>query len=161
MLFHCPKSSITTNLKRNRTSRTEQCKIIHAKTVYTWKDRPCLCVVACYKTIKALRFSVVKQFQHKTKCNIKMTADKCDEITSVLMSYGQDDQGIRVSFPPGPRDFLFYTASRPALRPTQPPTQQLLGALFPFSAKVKNVLSYTSIPTSSWHGTSLIIRLSL
>jgi hypothetical protein len=60
-----------------------------------WQDRPCLCVVACYKKTKALRFSVVKQFQHKTKCNIKMRADKCDEITTVVMGYGQEDQGIR------------------------------------------------------------------
>jgi hypothetical protein len=56
------------------------------------------------------------------------------------------------------RDFLFYTASTSDLRPTQPPTQRLLGAVFSFSAKVKNVRSYTSVPMSSWHGTWLSTR---
>jgi hypothetical protein len=35
-----------------------------------------------------------KQFEHKTKCNIKMSAEKCHEITTMVMGYGQEDQGI-------------------------------------------------------------------
>jgi hypothetical protein len=105
MQFHCTNSPITTNVKRNCTSRTEQFKIIHVKIVYMWKDRPCQCVVACYKTIKAVRFPVVKQFQHKTKCNIKMSAEKCDEITTVMMGYGQENQGIRVDAHKGQETF--------------------------------------------------------
>jgi len=56
--------------------------------------------------------------------------------------------------------FLFYTASRPALRPTQPPIQWVTEALFlglrrpgreadrlsPSNVEVKNVWSYTSAP---------------
>jgi len=60
--------------------------------------------------------------------------------------------------------------SRPALGPTQPPIQWVLGALssgvkwlgheadhsHPSSAKIKTVRSYTSTPnTYSWHGASL------
>jgi hypothetical protein len=36
--------------------------------------------------------------------------------------YGQDGRGIGVQFPAAAMS-LFYTASRPAVRPTQPPTQ--------------------------------------
>jgi len=65
--------------------------------------------------------------------------------------------------------FLFTTASRPALGPTQPPIQGVLAAISPGvkgpghkaahpsppSAKVKNVWSYTlPLPwTFSWCGT--------
>jgi hypothetical protein len=62
--------------------------------------------------------------------------------------------------------FLFTTASRTALGPTQPPIQWVLGALSlgvkrsgreadhspPFSAEVKNVWSYTSTPPIRLHG---------
>jgi hypothetical protein len=63
--------------------------------------------------------------------------------------------------------FLFSTASRPALGPTQPPIHWVPGALSPgikrpgreadhsppSSAEVKNVWRYTSTPnTSSWCG---------
>jgi hypothetical protein len=56
--------------------------------------------------------------------------------------------------------FLLATVSRPVLRPTQPPVQDVSKALnpgvkrqgceadhsLPYSAEVKNVWSYTSIP---------------
>jgi len=63
--------------------------------------------------------------------------------------------------------FLLSTASRPALGPTQPPTQWVAGALSPevkwpgreadnsppSSAEVKNAWRYTSTPnTFSWLG---------
>jgi hypothetical protein len=64
--------------------------------------------------------------------------------------------------------FIFTTASRTSLGPTQPPIQRVPGALFlgvnrlereadhspPSSAEVKNAWSYTSTPpsTSSWCG---------
>jgi len=37
--------------------------------------------------------------------------------------YGLDDRMTRVRFPEGARNFFFDTVSRPALGPTQPPTQ--------------------------------------
>jgi hypothetical protein len=66
----------------------------------------------------------------------------------------------------GLRNFLFTTASRTALRPTQPPTQGVTGALspgvkragreaehsLPSSVEVKNAWSYTSIPPIRLHG---------
>jgi hypothetical protein len=70
--------------------------------------------------------------------------------------------------------FLFTTASRPALGPTQPPIQWVAGALSlglkrpgreadhspPSSAEVKNAWSYTSTPpnTPSWRGAQLKYR---
>jgi hypothetical protein len=66
--------------------------------------------------------------------------------------------------------FLFITASRPALGPTEPPIQGVPWALSlgvkrprreaghspPPSAEVKNVWSYASIPnTPSWRGAQL------
>jgi hypothetical protein len=73
----------------------------------------------------------------------------------------------------GPRQglgiFLFTTASRPALGPTQPPIQWVLGSLSlrvkrpgreanhspPSSAEVKNAWSYTSTSPISLHGVVL------
>jgi hypothetical protein len=65
--------------------------------------------------------------------------------------------------------FLFTTASRPALEPTQPPIQWVPGALsveakrpgreadysHPSSTEAKNVSSYTSTPPIRLHGVVL------
>jgi hypothetical protein len=85
--------------------------------------------------------------------------------TTALGYYPKETQGKRAG------NFLFTTASRTALGPTQPPTQRVPGALSlrvkrpgreadhspPSSAEVKNVWSYTSIlpHTSSWRGAKL------
>jgi hypothetical protein len=66
----------------------------------------------------------------------------------------------RVQYAVGKGIFLLFTTSRPALEPTQPPTQWVLGALSleveklghkadhssPSSTKFKKVYSYTSTP---------------
>jgi len=74
-------------------------------------------------------------------------------------------QGIYCQW--GLRIFLFYNASRPALRSTELPIQWIVGAIslavkwpgneadysHPSSAEVKNAWCYTSTPNmSSWHG---------
>jgi hypothetical protein len=46
-----------------------------------------------------------------------------------MCHYGLDDRGSRVRFPVGAGNFLFTTASRTALGPTQPPIQWVTGAL--------------------------------
>jgi hypothetical protein len=80
----------------------------------------------------------------------------------IALDYELDDRGSRVRFPAGGGlgIFLFTTASRTALGPTQLPIQRVPGTLSlgvkrlgreayqsaPFSAEVKNAWSYTSIP---------------
>jgi hypothetical protein len=78
----------------------------------------------------------------------------------MLLGYGLDDRG---SIPGEANDgiyFLFATASRPALGPTQPPIQQVKESLSPgvnrpereadhlppFSAEIKNAWNYTFTP---------------
>jgi hypothetical protein len=46
-----------------------------------------------------------------------------------MSPFAFDDRGSRVRFSAGRRNFIFTTASRTALVPTQPPIQWLLGAL--------------------------------
>jgi hypothetical protein len=48
----------------------------------------------------------------------------------IALGYGLDDRGSRVRFPAGVGIFLFTSASRTALGPTQPPIQWVPGALF-------------------------------
>jgi hypothetical protein len=76
------------------------------------------------------------------------------------LGYELNDRYSTVRFPVGAGNFLFTTASRTALGPTQPPIQWVPGALFlgvkrpgreadhslPSSAEVKNAWNYTSIP---------------
>jgi hypothetical protein len=52
-----------------------------------------------------------------------------DSSVGIALGYGLDDRGSRVRFPAGLGIFLFTTASRTALGPTQPPIQWIPGAL--------------------------------
>jgi hypothetical protein len=90
-----------------------------------------------------------------------------DSSVGIALGYGMDDRGSRVPFPAGLGIFLFTTASRTALGPTQPPIQWVPGALSlgvkrpgrkadhspPSSAEVKYAWSLPPLPnTSSWRG---------
>jgi hypothetical protein len=50
-----------------------------------------------------------------------------DSVVGIATGYGLDDWGVGVQVPVGSR--IFSTSSRPALGPTQPPTQWVPGAL--------------------------------
>jgi hypothetical protein len=75
---------------------------------------------------------------------------------------GLDDRGVGARFPTGQDIFLFSTASKPALGPTQPPIKWVLGEKRqgreadytpPSSAEVKNNGAIPLLPyTSSWPG---------
>jgi hypothetical protein len=53
--------------------------------------------------------------------------DDCSQVTQSAWQsgYAQNDRGIGVRFPARVRNILFITASRPALGPSQPPSQEL------------------------------------
>jgi hypothetical protein len=55
--------------------------------------------------------------------------DSRDSSVGIALGYGLDDRGSRVRFPAGAGIFLFTTAYRTALGPTQPPIQWVPGAL--------------------------------
>jgi hypothetical protein len=89
------------------------------------------------------------------------------ELSGIALGFGLDDwwfeswQGVEI--------FFFTTASRPALMPTQPPTQWVRGTLslgvklpgrkpdhsLPSSAEVKNAWSYTFTPPICLYGVVL------
>jgi hypothetical protein len=52
-----------------------------------------------------------------------------DSSVGIALGYELDDWGSRVRFPAGAGNFLFTTASRMALVPTEPPIQWVPGAL--------------------------------
>jgi hypothetical protein len=99
-------------------------------------------------------FCIWSYFRHIEKCKGKSVPQL-------------DDRGSRVRFPAGLGIFLFTTASRTALEPTQPPIQWVPGALSvkrpghgadhlpPSSAEVKNAWSNTSTPAIHLHGVVL------
>jgi hypothetical protein len=92
-----------------------------------------------------------------------------DSSVGIALGYGLDDRGYRVQFPTGMGAFLFTTASRTVLGPTQPPIQWVPWALSlgvkgpgreadhspPFSAEVKNAWKSTSTPPIRLHGVVL------
>jgi hypothetical protein len=53
-----------------------------------------------------------------------------DSSVGIALGFGLDDRGSRVRMPGGAGNFLFTTASRTALGPTQPPIQLVAGALY-------------------------------
>jgi hypothetical protein len=85
----------------------------------------------------------------------------------IALGYGLDDRGFLSR--QGLGIFLFATASRTAMEPTQPPIQRVPGAPSlgvkqpvreadhsqPSSAQVKNACSYTSTPPTRLHGVVL------
>jgi hypothetical protein len=89
------------------------------------------------------------------------------EYIGIALRCGLDDQGFESRH--GLGIFLFTPASRQALRPTQPPTQWVPGALSlgvnrsgrvadhspPSSAEVKNAWSYTFTPSIRLYGVVL------
>jgi hypothetical protein len=50
---------------------------------------------------------------------------------SIVSDYGLDDREIGVRSPAGAKNFPLSSVSRPALGPTQPPVQWILGFLSP------------------------------
>jgi hypothetical protein len=90
----------------------------------------------------------------------------CIRSVGTPLGYGLDRRGSRVLFPLGLGIFLFTTASRTALEPTQPPIQWVPRALSlglkrqgseadhspPSSAEVKNAWGYTSTTLIRLHG---------
>jgi hypothetical protein len=80
-----------------------------------------------------------------------------DSAVGIAPGYGLEDGGGRSSSPGMFKNFLFSTSSRPALGPTQPPIQWVMGALSPgvkrpgreadhsppTSSEIKNTWIYT------------------
>jgi hypothetical protein len=61
---------------------------------------------------------------YETEC-----VKRWDCSVGIATDYGLDNRMIGVRIPAGAGNFLFTTASRPALGPTQPPFQWVPGAL--------------------------------
>jgi hypothetical protein len=94
-----------------------------------------------------------------------------DSSVGIALGYGMDDRGSRYDYRWGLGIFLFTTASRTALEPTQPPIRWMPGALSlgvkwpgreadhspPSSAEVKELveLYLHSLNTPSWRGAQL------
>jgi hypothetical protein len=88
-------------------------------------------------------------------------------LSGIPLGYGLDGRGFESRQELG--IFLFATASRPALDPTQTPIQWVAGDLSlgvkrpgseadhspPFGSEVKNTWSYTPAPTIRLHGVVL------
>jgi hypothetical protein len=58
-------------------------------------------------------------------------ATRSDSAVDIRTGYRLDEQGVGSSTPDGGKNFYFSMSSRPALEPTQPPIQWVLGALSP------------------------------
>jgi hypothetical protein len=65
-----------------------------------------------------------------TKCLNKQIGSRVSS-DSIVSDYGLDDRSIGVRSPAGAKDFPLSPVSRPALGPTQPPVQCVLGVLSP------------------------------
>jgi hypothetical protein len=64
-----------------------------------------------------------------------------DSSVGMATGYGLDDAGIALPCPGRGNNFHFFVSSRPALGPTQPPIQWVIGALSP---GVKRPRRYTN-----------------
>jgi hypothetical protein len=129
-----------------------------------------------------LEFKVVKVTNHfhlMQRSNLRIVLLQCSqdtfivhslsELSCIVLGYGLDDRRFQSRQRLG--IFLFTTASRPAVRPTQPPSQWVTVALFlgvkrpgreadhlpPSIAEVKECveLHLHSFNTPSWCGTQL------
>jgi hypothetical protein len=103
--------------------------------------------------------------------DLRGSGESRDSSVGIALGYGLDDRGSRVRFSAGTGNFFFTTASRTALRPTQPPIQWVPGALSlgvkqpgheadhspPSSAEVREwaVLYLHSHNMSLWRGAQL------
>jgi hypothetical protein len=80
--------------------------------------------------IKYEKMKERKTKKGRKKIEIQKKNVYCPEIEQsgihFWLCYGLDDQGSRVRFPAGMGIFLFTTASRTALGPTQPPIRWVL-----------------------------------
>jgi hypothetical protein len=70
-----------------------------------------------------------------------------DSVVGIATGYGLDDRGVRVRVPVGSR--IFFTSSRLALGPTQPPIQRVPAAL---STGVKLTTHPQLVPRSRKRG---------
>jgi hypothetical protein len=62
-------------------------------------------------------------------CSILLIYESRASSVGIALGYGLENRGSRVRFPAGAGNFLFITASRTALGPTQPPIKWVPGAL--------------------------------
>jgi hypothetical protein len=94
-----------------------------------------------------------------------------ENIVGRVIGYRLNNRGVGVPSPSRVKNVLFFMFSRPAVGPTQPPIQWVMGALslrvqgqgceadhsHPTSAEVKKMWTYTSTPhMPSWRSASLV-----
>jgi hypothetical protein len=115
-----------------------------------------LCVISPFLQII---FTLIQGGENYSFLLILYEVGSQDSIDGLATGYGLDDQGVSLS-PSRVKNFLFSTSSRPALGPTQPLIQWVLGVLSlgvkrqgceadhspPSSAEVKKMWIYTSTP---------------
>jgi hypothetical protein len=113
---------------------------------------------------------------HAVKKNSILSA-MCEvrDLSKIIGVMGLDDRGTRIRFLAGAGNFLFTTAFRTALGPTQPPIQWIRETLSlrvkrpgretdhspPSSAEVKHAWIYTSTPPIRLHGTGRTLPFTL
>jgi hypothetical protein len=73
---------------------------------------------------------ITLQVQHEVRLRLpQLKVENRDSSVGIALGYGLDERASRVRFPAGLGIFLFTTASRTALGPTQPPIQWVPAAL--------------------------------
>jgi hypothetical protein len=131
-----------------------------------------ICFVICHISIITVWIlDSVMSLNEKGNFNILVSDWRGVISVCIALGYVLDDRGSRVRFPAGAGNFLFTTASRTALGPTQPHIQWVPGALSlgikrpgreanhssPSNAEVKEwvELYFHSPNTPSWRGAQL------